>query len=234
MIFFCFCPPAYTTFLTRLVVTAMSLNFDLSRTRPATGLCLIGLLICFSACQRPIAQFQRSNRVVLYGPASSVGPTQPAPAPPENAPGNVPDAPERTQPPAAYAHLSVESAQNSTGKPNGSARTVAERIGQHQQNARRLLTPAPGLDNQIPVSEHQPGPKPKKSLREILGLRPRKKLNWWQRISWQLKASIIVVLVAVVFAILNITVLAIVFGVVGAVLLIRGLKKSFKVKRPWF
>lgn len=63
---------------------------------------------------------------------------------------------------------------------------------------------------------------------------PRKKLNWWQRISWQLKASIIVIAVALLFAVLNITILAIVFGVVGALLLIRGLKKSFKVKRPWF
>ena len=62
----------------------------------------------------------------------------------------------------------------------------------------------------------------------------RKELNWWQRISWKLKASVIVILVAVVFAILQITILAIIFGILGAFLLISGLKRSFKVKRPWF
>ena len=212
----------------------MSPNFALSRTRSATGSVLICLLVCLSACQRPVAQFQRGNREVYNASVSSVGTKQSAPALLETESGNVPDTRECTSPPAIYARFSIESIENPTGKPVGSTRTVTERIGQRQQNARRLLTPAPGTDTQVPISEHQPGPKPKKSLREILGLRPRKKLNWWQRISWQLKASIVVVLVAVVFAILNITVLAIVFGVVGAVLLVRGLKKSFKVKRPWF
>ena len=82
----------------------------------------------------------------------------------------------------------------------------------------------------------QPRPKTgkKKTLREILGLKPRKKLNWWQRIPWQLKASIPVIGVAIVFAVLNITILAIIFGVLGAFLLIRGMKRSFKVRRPWF
>ena len=83
-------------------------------------------------------------------------------------------------------------------------------------------------------------PKPKKPLklgnkiRQSLGMPLRKELNWWQRISWKLKASVIVILVAVVFAILNITTLAIIFGLLGAFLLITGLKKSFKVRRPWF
>ncbi len=43
-----------------------------------------------------------------------------------------------------------------------------------------------------------------------------------------------VIVVAVAFAILNITILAIIFGVIGAFLLIRGLKKSFKVRRGIF
>jgi hypothetical protein len=82
----------------------------------------------------------------------------------------------------------------------------------------------------------QPRPKTgqKKTLREILGLKPRKKLNWWQRIPWQLKASIPVIGVAIVFAVLHISVLAIIFGLLGAFLLIRGLKKTFRVRRPWF
>ncbi|GAB4040340.1 hypothetical protein GCM10028774_44620 [Spirosoma jeollabukense] len=90
------------------------------------------------------------------------------------------------------------------------------------------------------TTDKQPDPKPKKKLklgnqiRQSLGMRLRPELNWWQRISWKLKASVIILLVAVVFAILHVTILAIIFGVVGAFLMISGLKKSFKVKRPWF
>ncbi len=62
----------------------------------------------------------------------------------------------------------------------------------------------------------------------------RPELNWWQRISWKLKAAILIILVAVLFAILKITILVIIFGILGAFLLITGLKRSFKVKRPWF
>ena len=88
--------------------------------------------------------------------------------------------------------------------------------------------------------DQQPEPKPKKKLklgnqiRQKLGVKLRPELNWWQRISWKLKASVLVILVAVVFAILHITILAIIFGVVGAFLLVTGLKRSLKVRRPWF
>jgi hypothetical protein len=71
-------------------------------------------------------------------------------------------------------------------------------------------------------------------IRQGLGLPLRQELNWWQRISWKLKASVIIILVAVLFAIVHVTLLAIIFGIVGAFLLISGLKKSFKVRRPWF
>ena len=97
-----------------------------------------------------------------------------------------------------------------------------------------MLTPS------TQIVEKQPTPKPKKKLklgnqiREKLGVPLRKELNWWQRISWKLKASVIVILVAVVFAILHITILSIIFGILGAFLLITGLKKSMKVRRPWF
>ena len=86
----------------------------------------------------------------------------------------------------------------------------------------------------------QPQPKPKKKLklgnqiRQGLGMKLRPELNWWQRISWKLKASVLVILVAVLFAVLHITILAIIFGIVGAFLLLSGLKRSFKVRRPWF
>ena len=90
------------------------------------------------------------------------------------------------------------------------------------------------------LADKQPRPKPKKKLRlgnrirESLGMPLREELNWWQRISWKLKASVIVILVAVLFAILKINLLAILFGLLGAFLLITGLKRSFKVRRPWF
>ncbi|MRS65323.1 hypothetical protein [Larkinella terrae] len=110
-------------------------------------------------------------------------------------------------------------------------------------SAHQRVRPATSAGNTPSTTENyaskvvaQPRPKPgqKKTLREILGLKPRKKLNWWQRIPWQLKASIPVIGVAIVFAVLHISVLAIIFGLLGAFLLIRGLKKSFRVRRPWF
>ncbi len=85
-----------------------------------------------------------------------------------------------------------------------------------------------------PKPRRTTAPSHRKSLREMLGLKPRPTLNWWQRIQWQLKASVIVILVAVLFAILGITLLAILFGIIGAVLLVQGLKKSFRTRRPWF
>ncbi|WP_229370292.1 hypothetical protein [Fibrivirga algicola] len=227
----------------------MSFNPAPSRIASATGLFTVCLLIGLSACQRPVAQFQRSNREVFYSPvpkatnpdlsanpalAGQPTPDQPADELPGSLPGNVPSEPAPAQTPVAYAQLPAEPTGNTANGPVRTTYSTAERIGQRQNNARRLLQSAHETGTSIPASEHQPGPKPKKTLREILGLPPRKKLNWWQRISWQLKASIIVIAVALLFAVLNITILAIVFGVVGALLLIRGLKKSFKVKRPWF
>ncbi|MEZ0539305.1 hypothetical protein [Fibrella arboris] len=214
----------------------MSLYPASPRIAPASGLVTVCLLVGLSACQHPVAYFQRSNREVFYSPAPKPATSlNRADNVPDSLVGNVPNEQERTwtsQSPVAYAQ--VEPANAPANSPVRSTYPVAERIGQHQGNARRLLAPTPGNNAPAPVNEHQPGPKPRKTLREILGLPPRKKLNWWQRISWQLKASVIVILVAVVFAILGITVLAIVFGIIGALLLIRGLKKSFKVRRGIF
>ncbi|MFD1143436.1 hypothetical protein ACFQ4C_20080 [Larkinella insperata] len=111
--------------------------------------------------------------------------------------------------------------------------TVQQRVQQATTSLNHTSSTASSETGALP---QQPRPKPgqKKTLREILGLKPRKKLNWWQRIPWQLKASIPVIGVAIIFAILHISVLAIIFGLLGALLLIRGLKKSFKVRRPWF
>ncbi|MEZ0483439.1 hypothetical protein [Fibrella aquatica] len=222
----------------------MSINPALYRTASAPGLLTVCLLVGLSACQRPVAQFQRSNREVFYSPAPKQladkhAGTLPADQQVDSI-SNVPDETERTRQPLAYAEANRPA--ESTGRPMPTQHTypIAERIRQHQSNARRLLTPNPvtaarPVSAPVAMNAVQPGPKPKKkTLREILGLPARKKLNWWQRISWQLKASIVVISIALVFAILNVTILAIIFGVIGALLLIRGLKKSFKVKRPWF
>ncbi|GAB3904017.1 hypothetical protein GCM10028803_33350 [Larkinella knui] len=107
-----------------------------------------------------------------------------------------------------------------------------------QQRARQATTALVNSSARASETSALPQPRPKtgkkKTLREILGLKPRKKLNWWQRIPWQLKASVPVIGVAIVFAVLNISILAIIFGLLGAFLLIRGLKKTFRVRRPWF
>ncbi|GAB4007378.1 hypothetical protein GCM10028808_11040 [Spirosoma migulaei] len=107
-------------------------------------------------------------------------------------------------------------------------------VVRHMQRVQSMLpTPTESTDK-------QPDPKPKKKLklgnqiRQSLGMKLRPELNWWQRISWKLKASVLIILVAVVFAILHVTILAIIFGILGAFLMISGLKRSFKVKRPWF
>jgi Flp pilus assembly protein TadB len=109
---------------------------------------------------------------------------------------------------------------------------IAHRIQRIQS---LLATPSVAIDKQP-----RPKPKPKKQLRlgnrirESLGVPLREELNWWQRISWKLKASVIVILIALLFAILHVTILAIIFGVVGAFLLLSGLRRSFKTRRPWF
>ncbi len=177
-----------------------------------------------------MATFQPSKRAVFYTPIMPRQAPDVDPATPTDEPADQPT-PAAT-PPVAYAD-----SRPLTAPP------TAQRIQQHQTHAQRLLTPrpaptppvAPDQPDQVADKlQNGPGPKQRKTLREILGLPPKKKLNWWQRISWQLKASVIVILVAVVFAILQITILAIIFGIIGAYLLIRGLKKSFKVRRGLF
>ena len=183
----------------------------------------IALLFILSSCHRPVALFQRT----------------PHPAAARLA----------INPPAPHAY---DILLDSTGLINepisenvASENPVASRVSQPTQATsvrvqRRMhqitLALAASTHRQ---TAHQPDPKPKKKLklgnriRQGLGLPLRKELNWWQRISWKLKASVIIILVAVVFAILHVTILAIIFGLLGAFLMISGLRKSFKVRRPW-
>ena len=188
-------------------------------TLPICFICL------FAACHRPTAYFQRTP----HAPAARLATNdQPTVAPTDYSDSLITErhaiaAPvESTEP--AIASLKTQSTTNPT----------EARVERRMHRIQSLLTtPAPTTDK-------QPRPKPKQKLRlgnqirEKLGVPLRKELNWWQRISWKLKASVIVILVAVVFAIANITILAIIFGILGAFLLITGLKKSMKVRRPWF
>lgn len=123
------------------------------------------------------------------------------------------------------------------------AQAIDARVERRMRRMASLLAPQNATAQpkaQGGIEPDGPGPKPKKQMRlgnrirDALGMPLRKELNWWQRISWKLKASVIVILVAVLFAILHVTILAIIFGILGAFLLITGLKRSFKVRRPWF
>jgi hypothetical protein len=189
----------------------------------------LALLACFTyllaACHRPIAYVQRTP----HGPAARLSVAKPTPT-------------ESTQPDSGLGAVesmvvskpvdepAVASLTNQPATGHPSAARIERRMNRIQS---LLTTPASNVDK-------QPRPKPKQKLklgnqiREKLGVPLRKELNWWQRISWKLKASVIVIAVALLFAIMQVTILAIIFGILGAFLLITGLKKSMKVRRPWF
>lgn len=188
-------------------------------TLPVCFLCL------FTACHRPVAYVQRTH----HAPATRLPIDQPT-APAETQLDLTIHESTSASAPAAVSEPVVASVKNQPI----AVSPVTARVERRMQRIQSLLsTPAGTLDK-------QPRPKPKQKLRlgnqirEKLGVPLRKELNWWQRISWKLKASVIVILVALVFAIANVTILAIIFGILGAFLLITGLKKSMKVRRPWF
>jgi hypothetical protein len=194
-----------------------------------SGLLIGSLATAFTACHRPVAFFQRTPRDLFTYPARGRASLTDTLLPTTD---NVPS-PAADTTPVGYVSL----------RPYVSELRTNERVKERQQRVARLaqrplLRPAaPASTRPAAVSAAVvPGPEPKKkkTFREWLGLPPRKKLNWWQRIPWQLKAATVVTAVAVVFAVLGITVLAIVFGIIGAYLLVRGLKKSFKVRRGIF
>ncbi len=186
----------------------------------AAALCLF-----LSSCHRPVAYFQRTPHSAAAGSSVKPSVTQAETVPSDSAlRDNLPvsDVPLPASP--------VVVSRNS--QPEQLAGNHIERRMHRMQS----LLSAPTTE----TTDRQPDPRPKKKLklgnqiRQGLGIKLRPELNWWQRISWKLKASVLIILVAVVFAILHITILAIIFGLLGAFLLITGLKKSFKVKRPWF
>lgn len=187
--------------------------------RIAFCLCLSCLL---AACHRPTAYFQRTPHAASRLPVPVVEKTVSDSLTEENQP--VLSSPETDLP-------AVASRQNQPSMEP--AKAQIERRMRRIQSV--LSAPVATVDKQP-----RPKPKPKKQLRlgnrirESLGIPLREELNWWQRISWKLKASVIVILIALLFAILHVTILAVIFGIVGAFLLISGLRRSFRARRPWF
>lgn len=204
--------------------------------KKAAAVCFALYSLISASCHRPYARYQPMpverfqsplNPTPTLTPTAETGITQTAPAPTE------PD----------WKTLLADSAHTPSPAPDlyASARPVLPDapLRHRVQHVRSMTAPTTTPETgSRPEAFPQPRPKPrtgeKKTLREILGLKPRKKLNWWQRIHWSLKAAVPVILIAVVFALTKITILAIIFGLLGAFLLIRGLKKEFKVRRPWF
>lgn len=183
-------------------------------------------LCLFAACHRPTAYFQRTPHPSLATDRAPATSSAVAEAPLDS----TADALTLLPPPAVAPEPAVASLNR---QPTASPASRA-RVQQHLSRIQSLVTAPTGSVDQ------QPRPKPKQKMRlgnrirEGLGLPLRKELNWWQRISWKLKASVIVILVALLFAVLHVTILAIIFGILGAFLLITGLKRSMKVRRPWF
>lgn len=186
-----------------------------------TTLCLF-----LSSCHRPVAYFQPTHhpaaaRLAIEKPAKPAASVE-----------------------VVTSDSIVSEPQQAVAVPDVLGSTVSVKQGPEQSTntrvERRMQRIQSMLEAPTETTDKQPEPKNKKKLklgnriRQSLGIPLRKELNWWQRISWKLKASVIVLLVAVVFAILHITILAVIFGVIGAFLLISGLKRSFKVRRPWF
>ena len=186
----------------------------------AAALCLF-----LSSCHRPVAYFQRTPQTV----ATRLS-VKPSVAQAETLPSD-----SVLQDNFPIADVPMLASPLVVSRSSQSEQIASNRIERRMHRMQSLLsapTPEP--------ADQQPDPKPKKKLklgnqiRQSLGMKLRPELNWWQRISWKLKASVIILIVAVVFAILHVTILAIIFGIIGAFLMISGLKKSFKVKRPWF
>ncbi|WP_026260566.1 hypothetical protein [Spirosoma luteum] len=185
------------------------------------------LLLFLCSCHRPVAYFQptfhpvAARVAVKPAPVSEVS-TAPNPSVSENPP---------------MAESPVPATQVVARQSREPMQEMGSQLHRRMARTQSLLeTSAQKSSPQQP----QPKPKPQKKLklgnqiRQGLGMKLRPELNWWQRISWKLKASVLIILVAVLFAVLHITILAVIFGILGAFLLITGLKRSFKVKRPWF
>lgn len=190
---------------------------------------LFSVILCLFAasCHRPVAYFQPTPHV-----AASRLPVK-ASKPIADSPAQIADVVvEETRPENGLERVAEELTDSRASAPQPE---TSHQLKQRAQRMEKLLA-----ETNREQTTQQPRPKPQKKMRlgnrirQGLGIPLREELNWWQRINWKLKAAVIIILIAVLFAILKITLLAIIFGLVSAFLLIRGLRRSFKVRRPWF
>ena len=192
--------------------------------RNAFALFVATLFLFLSSCHRPVAYFQPTH----HQAASRLPVEKPLAQTDVSTADSLSITAESVATTPEIEASAVVSLKNEFGQ------STTKRVDQRIHRIKLLLASA------TETTHKQPDPKPKKKLklgnqiRQSLGMKLRPELNWWQRISWKLKASVIILIVAVVFAILHVTILAIIFGIVGAFLMISGLKRSFKVRRPWF
>lgn len=184
-----------------------------------SGLILL-LLAATVACHRPYALLQRTpaEQFIAKQPAIASKPTLSEPA-------NLPQSewPTDSLPAEAIVPPMLASAAPESKVP------VSSRVEHHMRAVNRLL--AASANEQM--IDAQPRPKPKTqrkgmTLREFLGLPEKRPKTWWQRINWNIKAGFVLILIAVVFALLKVTILAIIFGILAALILLRGMRKTWK------
>ena len=200
-----------------------------SRMRSSAAWITAASCLLITSCHRPDALYQRMPVETFRSPQKQT------PATPTVADTIAVATLNADHPAANPAPVPFEPAPIYASRDRMPAPETAQPIRQHLRQASTLLGQSTTTEHgAFPQPRPKPKPQQKKSLREMLGMQPRKKLNWWQRIHWSLKASIPIILVAVIFALFHVTILAIIFGLLGAFLLIRGLKKAFRVRRPWF
>ncbi len=193
-------------------------------------LLLSGLLfvLLFNACHRPYALVQRTPSPRFQSPQNSltINPVERDSSANDQAATELLTTTDIDEPVAEVALASAVSSP---------AEYMAQPVSRRIKGMESLLRESAKTVTEQP----RPKPKPKNQLRlgnrirESLGLPLRQELNWWQRIDWKLKSAVFVILIAIVFAILGLGQLALIFGLIGALLLVLGLKRSFKKRRPW-
>ena len=182
------------------------------------GLALL-VVTATAACHRPYALLQRTPAEHFATKHAVLPPTSVSPS----SDSSLVDWPVDSLPADGIIPPLLASTTPAPGEP------TTTRVQRQLQHMRTLLTEPASQ----PESDKQPRPRPKTqkkgmTLREFFGLPERKPKTAWQRINWNLKAGFVLILIAVAFALLKITILAIIFGVLAALIILRGLRKTWK------
>ncbi|OIN56984.1 hypothetical protein [Arsenicibacter rosenii] len=187
---------------------------------PVRGLVLL-LLTSMVACHRPYALLQRTP-TDHYAAKQAAAPTASADIPVDTTRADIAFEALPAEPVTPEAVATVDR-QLTTSSAN-------KQVQRRLQHIQRLLN----VSANTPVSEpQQPRPRPKTqkkgmTLREFFGLPEKKPKTAWERINWNLKAGVVLVLFAIVFALLKINLLAILFGIFAILILLRGMRKTWK------